>query len=70
MSGSNLTNQIGIYGTKGVPSQSNVPGGMLGSISWVDNEGSFWIFGGYDYSKDTKHNSIQLICIRFIRLFE
>jgi hypothetical protein len=49
MSGSDQINQKGIYGDLRVPSQSNVPGGRSGSISWVDNEGSFWIFGGHGY---------------------
>jgi hypothetical protein len=40
---------MGIYGNKGISSPSNVPGGRYGSISWVDNEGLFWIFGGYSY---------------------
>jgi hypothetical protein len=47
MSGSSQQyNQEGIYGVKGVPSQTNIPGARIGSNSWVDNEGSFWLFGG------------------------
>jgi hypothetical protein len=54
ISGSNLTNQRGIYGNKGIPSLSNDPGARRGSISWVDKEGSFWIFGGVGYASGTK----------------
>jgi hypothetical protein len=58
ISGSNEPNQDTIYGVKGVPSEANVPGGRQGSVSWVDNEGSFWIFGGYLVKgKEKKHNS-------------
>jgi hypothetical protein len=50
VSGRNQINAIGIYGEKGVPSQSNIPGARDGPLSWVDNEGSFWIFGGRGYN--------------------
>ena len=47
MSGSNTINQVGIYGTKGVPDAANVPGARYDSISWTDSDGNFWLFGGY-----------------------
>jgi hypothetical protein len=50
MSGSNQGNQRGTYGNMGEPSPSNVPGARTKLLSWVDNEGSFWIFGGYGYA--------------------
>ncbi|MBE0644968.1 MAG: hypothetical protein IH600_12870, partial [Bacteroidetes bacterium] len=46
MSGSNQANQSGNYGTIGVPLSTNTPGARRASISWVDNDGKFWIFGG------------------------
>ena len=49
MCGSNIPNQPGVYGTKGTPSSANVPGGREGSISWTDNNGNFWLFGGVGY---------------------
>ncbi|MGO9648325.1 MAG: kelch repeat-containing protein [Terriglobales bacterium] len=55
MSGSNtitvikLGGQSGIYGTLGVASASNVPGGREGSVSWTDSSGNFWLFGGQGY---------------------
>jgi N-acetylneuraminic acid mutarotase len=36
-----------VYGTLGVASASNVPGGRDGSVSWTDNTGDLWLFGGY-----------------------
>lgn len=40
-----------IWGTKGVPSPTNNPGSRaLGAASWVDNNGKFWLFGGYGYT--------------------
>jgi len=47
MSGSNIVNQSGVYGTKGTPDEDNVPGARSDSISWVDTSGNLWLFGGY-----------------------
>ena len=44
--GTNLPNQNGIYGTKGVPSTTNQPGAREFMMSWTDNSGNFWMFGG------------------------
>lgn len=47
--GASSTNQYGIYGTKGVASPTNFPGGRDRSISWTDPCGNFWLFGGEGY---------------------
>ena len=41
--------QSGIYGTLGVASSINVPGGRVGAISWTDGSGNLWLFGGNGY---------------------
>ena len=41
--------QSGIYGTLGVASASNVPGGREYAVSWTDSNGNFWLFGGMGY---------------------
>jgi N-acetylneuraminic acid mutarotase len=46
VSGSNQTEQPGIYGTKGVPAPGNVPGGRQSHLCWIDTSGSLWVFGG------------------------
>ena len=46
VSGSNLTEQPGVYGTKGVPSPNNYPGARYQAVSWTDASGNFWLFGG------------------------
>ncbi len=51
--GSNLRNQSGIYGSKGVPSTDNIPGARYGGASSVDASGNFWLFGGYGYESGT-----------------
>jgi N-acetylneuraminic acid mutarotase len=46
VSGSNGLNDEGLYGTQGVASANNAPGGRLLSISWLDPSGNLWLFGG------------------------
>jgi N-acetylneuraminic acid mutarotase len=41
--------QPGVYGTLGIASSSNVPGGRVGAISWTDGNGNLWLFGGNGY---------------------
>ncbi len=46
INGDKIPEQFGVYGTQGVASPSNKPGGRTGSASWVDLTGNFWLFGG------------------------
>lgn len=46
-SGSDLADQPGTYGTKGVPAPANVPGARGGAVSWIDPDGGLWLFGGF-----------------------
>jgi hypothetical protein len=46
-SGSNMTGQVGVYGSQGTASSSNVPGARAGSVGWADSRGNLWLFGGY-----------------------
>lgn len=49
ISGSNLANQNGVYGTLAVFSPSNIPGGRHGGVAWADASNNFWLFAGYGY---------------------
>jgi hypothetical protein len=40
--------QTGNYGTLGVPSSENIPGGRWDQASWRGLQGEFWLFGGTD----------------------
>lgn len=51
MSGSNLTNQNGVYGTKGIASTSNILGARFLTSSWIDSQNNIWVFGGFGYDK-------------------
>jgi hypothetical protein len=46
-SGSNSGNQAGNYGTLGTAASSNVPPSRQASAAWIDNQGNFWMFGGF-----------------------
>ncbi len=46
VSGSNLRNQAGVYGEQGVASETNVPGGCMGHVSWIDSHDNLWLSGG------------------------
>jgi hypothetical protein len=46
MSGSNLSNQTGTYGTQGTPAPGNIPGARSGAVSWIDTSGNLWLFAG------------------------
>jgi hypothetical protein len=46
VSGSNLANQAGSYGTQGTAAPGNVPGARSHAVSWTDLSGNLWLFGG------------------------
>lgn len=46
VSGSDTLNQSGVYGTQGLAGSENIPGARNGYITWADNAGNFWLFGG------------------------
>ena len=50
VSGSNLANQKGTYGTQGVAAAANIPGGRYAETTWMDASGNFWLFGGFGES--------------------
>ena len=47
VSGDNVMDRSGVYGTRGIAADTNKPGARYGSISWIDNEGNLWLFGGF-----------------------
>jgi hypothetical protein len=51
ISGGNTTQQRGVYGTQGVASASNVPGGRMRAVEWYNPiSQELWLFGGYGYA--------------------
>ena len=47
MSGSQFTDQFGVYGTEGTASITNLPGGRDAGLNWTDASGNLWLMGGY-----------------------
>jgi PKD repeat protein len=49
MHGTQTMNQPAVYGTKGISSPLNTPGGNgFGASTWTDLSGNLWMFGGHD----------------------
>lgn len=46
MSGGQIGTAAGVYGTLGIASASNVPGGRMSAVGWIDSSGNLWLFGG------------------------
>jgi N-acetylneuraminic acid mutarotase len=49
ISGGNVNNAAGVYGTQSTASAGNVPGARQASNSWIDSSGNLWLFGGVGY---------------------
>ena len=47
MGGSDLASQLPSYGTMGIASSTNMPGPRFEAVTWVDQSGDFWLFGGF-----------------------
>jgi hypothetical protein len=61
ISGSDSTNQTGVYGTKGVTSSNNIPAGRSGAISWIDSYDNLWLFGGYSIDEDDDYDDYDYL---------
>ena len=49
VTGANVVNATGVYGTQGVAAATNVPGARWSSAAWTDAIGNFYLFGGEGY---------------------
>ncbi len=47
VSGSNVINPNGSWGTEGSPASGNVPSARYQGVTWADTSGNLWLFGGY-----------------------
>lgn len=59
MSGSNLTDATGVYGTQGVAAAGNVPGARQQALSWTGADGRLWLFGGSGYGASGAPNYLS-----------
>ncbi len=42
----------GAYGTLGTAAATNIPGGRYGSVTWTDDNGNLWLFGGLGFDQN------------------
>ena len=59
VSGDNVVNQVGTYGTKGIAAASNVPGARRRAVSWIDTQGKLWLFGGFGYDSGSNYGYLN-----------
>lgn len=59
VAGPNAVNQNAVYGTKGTPSSSNLPGARSYPVTWTDNSGHLWMFGGWGYDGSGNVNDLN-----------
>jgi hypothetical protein len=48
ISGDSIAGVPSTYGTMGLPTANNKPGGRERSLAWADRGGNLWLFGGYN----------------------
>jgi hypothetical protein len=53
LKGSSDINQIGIYGSIGIESMNNTPGGRSEPASWTDSYGNAYLFGGLGFGSSS-----------------
>lgn len=59
MKGGNVANQQGIYGTLNVSDVANTPGARENAMSWVDQAGNFWLFGGHGLANSSTEDYLN-----------
>lgn len=52
ISGGKLPRERGVYGREGESSPNIFPGARENPVTWVDNQGNFWLFGGLGYGRE------------------
>lgn len=51
--GDSKVDQVAVYGTQGLADTLNISGARQGSVSWTDQAGNLWLFGGYGFDGST-----------------
>lgn len=61
VNGSNLANRhlSGVYGTQGQSAANNTPGDREEFVSWKDNYGYLWLFGGLGYDSGGNYGQLN-----------
>jgi PKD repeat protein len=56
MHGDTIGNTLPVYGTKKISDPGNTPGSRDSYSKWIDNNGDFWLFAGWDYVHGIYYN--------------
>lgn len=59
ISGANIGNKPGVYGTQGEAAAANVPGARQDAVSWTDKNCNLWLFGGTGYDSTGVEGSLN-----------
>src|SRR4030095_7892011 len=59
MKGHNDVNQSGVYATQGTADNANNPSGIRGCVSWRDDSGNLWFFGGTGKDVNSTNGSLN-----------
>ncbi len=59
VSGSNIGQQWGNYGSRGMPASTNVPGARDYSVTWKDTDDNLWLFGGWGHDSGGLLNKLN-----------
>lgn len=57
--GDAITDQVGHYGTPGVPANNNTPGAREGAAHWKDASGNFWLLGGNGFDHANNYDMLN-----------
>jgi len=55
VSGDNLADQNGVYGTQTAAAAGNFPGSRWGAVGWTDASNNLWFYGGWGLGSVTTH---------------
>ncbi|QQR88348.1 MAG: hypothetical protein IPJ76_09095 [Flavobacteriales bacterium] len=58
MKGSQVDNPSAVWGVKGVPNSTNQPPALTLALTWTDDVGDLWMFGGYSTQFLGRYNAV------------
>lgn len=58
MKGSQADNPSAVWGVKGVPNSTNQPPALTLALTWTDDVGDLWLFGGYSTQFLGRYNAV------------
>ncbi|HTT04059.1 MAG TPA: kelch repeat-containing protein [Steroidobacteraceae bacterium] len=57
--GSEMPNAAGVYGTLRAAAAGDEPGARVSAVSWTDQAGNFWLFGGKGFDQSDESGSLN-----------